>query len=298
MEIDGGKGKKIPIEYFPPYPNKVRFSHRPLKFSFGEVKPTSGRKVNKIDVYEMEKTPHGIALIINNEQFSEHDKREGTAIDERNLIHLFRYLNYTVEVHRNLDSAGMWTIMKEMGRRDHSKYDSFVCCVLSHGKEGHIFGTDSIMVPLNDLSRTLDADEKHCPTLCNKPKLFFLQACRSKMKEESHRVGNDSDTPRQRPMVATDTGIRVGTDGDTYIPKKADFFFGFATPPGHVAWRDFDRGSWYVSEVCRVLCKSSTHVHLTDMMTQVSQLVGGEYEHLGYREEPEIRSLLRKNVYF
>lgn len=119
----------------------------------------------------MDKTPHGIALIINNEQFLEHDKREGTAIDERNLIHLFRYLNYTVEVHRNLGSEGMWTIMKEMAKRDHGKYDSFVCCVLSHGKDGHVFGTNSVMVPLNELTTTMDA--KHCPTLTGKPKLFF-----------------------------------------------------------------------------------------------------------------------------
>ena len=171
MDIDSGKGKKISVEYFLPFPSSIRMSYQPLKFSFGNVHPTSGPKISKIKVYEMDKTPHGIALIINNEQFLEHDKREGTAIDERNLIHLFRYLNYTVEVHRNLGSEGMWTIMKEMAKRDHGKYDSFVCCVLSHGKDGHVFGTNSVMVPLNELTTTMDA--KHCPTLTGKPKLFF-----------------------------------------------------------------------------------------------------------------------------
>lgn len=296
MEVDGGKGRKIQIVYFPPYPISLRSSCRSMKFSFGTVQPTSGQASSKIDVYKMERSPHGTALIINNEQFLEHDKREGTAIDERNLTHLFRYLDYKVEVHRNLDSGEMWSVMEEMGQRNHGEYDSFVCCILSHGSEGHVFGTDSVMVSLNDLTGMVDA--QRCPSLVGKPKLFFLQACRGKMKEVSHRVGTDSDMPRQRPMVATDVGVRVGTDGDTHIPTTADFFFGYATPHGHVAWRDFDHGSWYVSELCRSLCEYSTHVSLSDMMTQVSSRVGREHEHLSFRMAPETQSRLQKNVYF
>ena len=34
--------------------------------------------------------------------------------------------------------------------------------------------------------------------------------------------------------------------------------------PGHIAWRDFDHGSWYISEVCHTLCESSTHISLGD----------------------------------
>ena len=245
----------------------------------------------------MNASPHGTALIINNEKFKEKSDRDGTAIDERNLTHIFRFLGYKVEVHRNLHGNEMLAIMDEMGRRSHTGADSFVCCILSHGQEGHIFGTDEVMVSVDDLSKKIDAG--HCPSLAGKPKLFFLQACRGKMKEQSVRVGTDAgdEPPKEPPRVATDAGTRVATDSDTQIPHTADFFFGFATPLGFVAWRDFDNGSWYVSELCRALAELSTHVSLVEIMLKVNSKVG-EYEHLGNRVSPEYTARMPKNVFF
>jgi len=50
---------------------------------------------------------------------------------------------------------------------------TFVFC--SHGDAGKILGTDSQPIPLhNILSRFTP---QRCPTLENKPKIFFVQAC-------------------------------------------------------------------------------------------------------------------------
>lgn len=246
----------------------------------------------------MKTFPHGVALIINNEQFAKQSDRQGTAIDERNLTHAFRFLGYQVEVHRNLDGDAMLAILREVGGRDHTQYDSFVCCILSHGKEGHVYGTDGSMVSLDDLSKKVDAH--HCPSLGGKPKLFFLQACRGRMKEAAVRVGTDAgDEPLPEPTrVATDAGVRVATDSDTVIPATADFFFGYATPFGFVAWRDLDHGSWYVAELCKALCELSTHASLGDIMTRVRFEVGRSYEHLDYKVSPETTNRLAKNVFF
>ena len=285
---------------FEPF-NLDRRNLEQVRFSFGLVKPKDGTKANIVEEYNMKMFPHGTALIINNEQFANLtlSDRKGTAIDERNLIHAFRILGYKVEVHRNLNSKEMLTIMTEMGKRSHDHCDSFVCCILSHGMEGHVYSTDSVMVSLDSLSKKVDAN--NCPSLGGKPKLFFLQACRGKMEEGSVHVATDAGDEPPQPVtvrVATDSGTRVATDSDTVIPATTDFFFGYATPLGFRAWRDLDHGSWYISELCRALCELSTHASLNDIMTRVSHEVGREYEYIGYRNSPETTSRLQKNVYF
>lgn len=241
----------------------------------------------------MKTFPHGYALIINNEQFKEHSLRKGTAVDERNLTHAFRYLGYSVEVYHDLKSTEMLEVMKEMGKRSHDDYDSFVCCILSHGTAGQVCGTDSIMVSLDSLSKLVDAH--NCKSLGAKPKLFFLQACRGKMKEELVNIKADSDEPTK---IVTEAGIRVATDSDHKIPASADFCFGYATPLGKVAWRDEIHGSWYVAELCRGLIEHYTDTSLIDIMTHVHGRVGKEYENMGYKMAPETTSRLTANVFF
>ncbi len=51
--------------------------------------------------YDMNYWPHGIPLIINNVQFKSSEKRDGAELDEQNLVTLFGYLGYIVEVHRD-----------------------------------------------------------------------------------------------------------------------------------------------------------------------------------------------------
>ena len=283
---------------FDPF-NIDRKNFQPIRFTFGLVNPKPGPKSSVVPEYAMKSFPHGIALIINNEVFAKQAEREGTAIDERNLTHAFRFLGYKVEVHRNLNSKEMLSIMEDVGKRNHANCDSFVCCILSHGKEGQVYGTDSVMVPLDDLTKKIDANT--CPSLGGKPKLFFLQACRGKLKEDSVRVGMDGGDILDLPeptRVATDEGTRVATDSDVEIPVLADFFFGYATPLGFVAWRDLDHGSWYVSELCKALCEQSTFASLDEMMTRVRYEVGRSYENVGYRMSPETTNRLQKNVYF
>lgn len=57
-----------------------------------------------------------------------------------------------------------------VGEMDHSDVDCFGCALLSHGDEGIIYGTDTIM-----LIDTLLQPVKDCVTLRGKPKLFFIQ---------------------------------------------------------------------------------------------------------------------------
>lgn len=54
---------------------------------------------------------------------------------------------------------------------DHHRKDSFVCVILSHGRDGHIRSSDNEDVPLLEIIEPV----KSCESLIGKPKLFFVQ---------------------------------------------------------------------------------------------------------------------------
>jgi len=73
--------------------------------------------------------------------------------------------------------------MRDESARDHQRYSGFVCCILSHGAIGAIYGTDGRTVLIKDLTVFFKASI--CPSLCGKPKMFFIQACQGTEKQMS-----------------------------------------------------------------------------------------------------------------
>ena len=55
--------------------------------------------------------------------------------------------------------------------------DALIVCIMSHGKEKAVFGTDDNLVEINRIVEIFDAN--HCEKLKGKPKIYFIQACRS-----------------------------------------------------------------------------------------------------------------------
>ena len=76
----------------------------------------------------------------------------------------------------------MEQIMKSVATEDHGKYDCLVICVLSHGKQRTVYGTDGHTIALDDIISYYHA--RSCPTLAGKPKLFFIQACQGTQKHK------------------------------------------------------------------------------------------------------------------
>jgi len=242
-----------------------------------------------------------VAVIVNNEVFRKKSQktRKGTEIDEQNLVEILLYLGYKVKVYRNCSKQNILDIMEEYRLKDHSRYDSFICCILSHGKQGIIVGSDSREVPLNDITRKLDGDK--CTTLAGKPKMFFLQACRGKMKDKGVVADGDEedDSEEEDEKISSSNGVvRVATDSDINIPKNTDFYFGHATPSGHVAWRDMDNGSWYISELCRSLASYARFASIDDIMKITNDKVSTVYDYKGNKQSTEFTSSLRKDVFF
>ena len=183
------------------------------------VSPTDLRKLpphihpNSKEVYPMFSKPRGIALIINIEIFfhnlentqKEEDKgqlvnRLGSEKDIEMLEKLFGALDFKVKIERNLKRGEIFNVLDNISYEDHSNYDCFVLCLMSHGSEGFVYGADGERVLLENVRNFFS--NSRCSTLQGKPKLFVIQASR----------GHDIDKG----------AVKVGnpvTEGDLSIPQ-------------------------------------------------------------------------------
>jgi len=80
-----------------------------------------------VEKYEMNKIPHGIAVIINNYEFHSTDHalkplegRPGSCIDEENLCCTWEYLGYEVCILKNLTAVDITQRLKQVAEQNHN----------------------------------------------------------------------------------------------------------------------------------------------------------------------------------
>ena len=105
------------------------------------------------------------------------------------LTQLFMDLKFRVEVHNDLTIENLERLLLTMSDIDHSDFDAFVCCLLTHGKLGVLYTSDAKPVRILDIVEYFD--DIHCESLRGKPKMFFIQACLTGESNEhsDHTVG-------------------------------------------------------------------------------------------------------------
>ena len=212
--------------------------------------------------------PRGICLVINNFKFLGEEQREGAKLDEVAIARLFNELYFIVEIRQNLSGQEIVKAAQEMAARDHSKYGAFVFCIMSHGDiKDVIYGVDNRKAGMEDLMS--EFKPTNCPTLENKPKLFFIQACRGsksdpRMKRLPASAGNIAEDGIQT-MNSPDADLANGVSA-----READFLLAFATVPGYKAWRSKRAGSWFI-QVCINMCLSGWN--LKKLVTGTKKLV-------------------------
>ncbi|XP_017270905.1 caspase-2 isoform X2 [Kryptolebias marmoratus] len=268
--------------------------------------------------YRLKSSPRGYALVISNVTFDsgaapDLDPRKGGEVDDEVLRKVFTELDYLVSVHRDLTAQDMRTCIKTFCRRaEHRTVDSCVVCLLSHGVEGAIYGTDGQLLQLDWVFEAFD--NAHCPLLQNKPKMFFIQACRG---DEMDCGVEQIDGPARTlsPSCEQRDAGREG-EGDTdstqrgdprrpriKLPQRSDMICGFASLKGTAAMRNTKRGSWFIQELNTALRLHARDTHLADILVQVNRRIK---EREGYapgtahhrcKEMSEFTSSLCKDLY-
>lgn len=259
------------------------------KQQMGSIQGSSPIRVD--DFYPLNRQPHGYCLIFNNYKFYHPNDesmadlyREGSKIDQDSLIQTFTYLKYQVVVKENRTATEMKDAIFKLATMDHSMFDSFVCCILTHGEADVVHGTDCQGVNLQQFAATVNL----CPSLRGKPKIFFVQACRGQLEREGLDIQKDAGPPY---------GAKAPTVTAT-LPQDADFFFGYATPSGNAAYRSEKHGTWYITILCRVLFQCAHMDNLSSMMKKVNNEVSQAYTTAGFKQCPEYVDRLRKEVHF
>nr|XP_046263263.1 caspase-8 [Scatophagus argus]XP_046263264.1 caspase-8 [Scatophagus argus]XP_046263265.1 caspase-8 [Scatophagus argus] len=251
---------------------------------------------DQTEYYALSHNPRGMCVVINNEKFlgKELKNRAGTQQDECALRNLFTRLGFTMVVHNNLTADDMRHVLRELGTRNFRDHDALVVCVLSHGENGCVFGTDEEQVSLRELTQPFTSGR--APTLVGKPKLFFIQACqgsgyqRGSMPYPSasqEKDGNGSRLEEDAGRVYAET-----------VPSDADFLLGMATVPEYKSFRNTSTGSIYIQELCIQLTKAAESPEEDDILsvlTRVNREVSkGEF--LRYKQMPEPKYTLTKKL--
>lgn len=159
------------------------------------------------------------------------------------LHKVFKWLGFEVVIQMDCESEKMLSVLRELGSRNHSQMDCLVCCVLSHGVEGSVYGADGRTVLLKDLMELVNGSK--CPSLAEKPKLFFIQACQG--ISEQKPVYIEADGP-SRGVVCSDAVVARES-----IPCDADFLLAMATVPSFVSFRERTKGTWFIQSLCQNL---------------------------------------------
>ncbi|XP_034730117.1 caspase-2 isoform X8 [Etheostoma cragini] len=272
--------------------------------------------------YKMNSSPRGLALVISNVTFDpcaapDLDPRKGGEVDDEVLRKVFTELDYLVTVHRDLTAQDMRSCIENFcSQPDHRTVDSCVVCLLSHGVDGAIYGTDGQLLQLDWVFKSFD--NAHCPLLQNKPKVFFIQACRG---EEMDCGVEQIDGPVRTCSPCCEQ-LDAGREGQgdaqcrqrgdigrprIKLPQRSDMICGFASLKGQrictAAMRNTKRGSWFIQELNTTLRLQARDTHLSDIMVQVNRRIK---EREGYapgtahhrcKEMSEFTSSLCKDLY-
>ncbi|NWI82080.1 CASP8 protein, partial [Dryoscopus gambensis] len=254
-----------------------------------------------LEAYRMTSRPCGVCLILNNHNFAKaregvlehkHMKdRNGTDVDAAALRNVFSKLHFRVEEYRDLTAEEIRKTVNIFRSEDHEDKDCFVCCILSHGKKGSIYGVDGQEVPIRELTTSFTV--QNCNSLAGKPKVFFIQACQG---DAFHKgVTIETDSGEQDSSVERDARFQPDC-----IPAEADFLLGMATLQDYVSYRSPREGTWYIQALCQHLeysCPRGEDV-LT-ILTAVNQEVSRKScERDAKKQMPQPSFTLRKRLIF
>ena len=268
---------------------------------------------NNEKIYKMDSCPKGIVVIINNVSYeiTQHTNRRGSEKDFYKLQVLFEQIGFDIRCCTDSDSERAKQFLEECAKDENYKdCDCIVVCVLSHGTEEGLIFVDGEVVPVTDLISCVQKS----PLYAQKPKLFFIQACRGT------RVANwdSNESPRRSPKIFTDFSESTSkmsvmeadagcvllrsepgsmTGVDIHIPET-DLLLSYSTIHGYVTFRNPRHGSWYVETLAKVFSEHAWEEDVLSLLTLVNYEIAHFTTTDGWRQVPASQSTLRKKLYF
>jgi hypothetical protein len=258
-----------------------------------------------VEKYDMDHDKRGIALVINIRKYdapNQHMERVWSVKDVENLKKTLNYLEFQVVLCQNLKKSELEQVMKEQAKLNYDKYDCFLCVVMSHGNDEKIATSDNKTISFDEIMAPI----KECPTLIDKPKLFFFQACRGDNEMLNRQDSDESTSSGNNP---TDDVSIISTTASSYSsnPKKrtfikfeADLLVYYATKKHFYAFaNNTNKGTIFIESVCEVFSEAykgiPKNLSLSQMITSINKMVE---EKEGGKQLTDLSLNFKKEVYF
>lgn len=289
--------------------NDASHLQKSVQISIPDGAPPESKRRKEDEQYQLNSQPTGLCVIFNNENFIDGDVRNGTNKDAQSLAKVFTWLGFRVLMCKDQTTEKMdealkcfatlsdpcqllefgvkeWSDGEITDLKDAPKHgDAFICCILSHGQNDVVLGTDKKSLPIKQITTTFKATDQSA--LTGKPKLFLIQACRGGQKH---------------PGVLLN-GLQADAAQIQFIPEEADLLVACATVEDHVSYRHKIDGSWFVQSLCQQLKEGCTRGEdtatiLCRVNDEVSQKEASSSQPGAAKQMPEFRSTLRKKLVF
>ena len=173
----------------------------------------------------------GMCEIISNKTFSVGNlgTRFGTDEDVKELKEVFEWLEFCVNVNKDLNYKDMNDLLHSYTTKDYSNCDAVICFIMSHGTDDQIYATDGRLVS----SETVRSVFVQNSGLLNKPKCVFIQACRGNDKpiisQSDGHSSADQNKKKTQPQSKSDVTFE---DGSELICRDQDFMMLFSSTSG------------------------------------------------------------------
>jgi hypothetical protein len=242
-------------------------------------------------VYSLDFATPARVFIFNNRNFKkEADFRGGSDKDVSRLCKLFSEIKFHVECFIDKTADQIGDRIRTISSIDYNNVGCVLIFIMSHGTDGKIFGTDGEEVHLNDFVDPF----KTIKSLKDKPKMFFVNACRGNKMVPTH------DHMKLVEMDAEEANEDLFKANKT--PLDADFLFVYSTVANYYSIRDSENGSWFIEILCDMITKYKTQRDilgiLTNVIREVKKKEGTNRKGNLIKMHPTYTSQLSKDFYF
>ncbi|KAL0848894.1 hypothetical protein ABMA28_013296 [Loxostege sticticalis] len=184
--------------------------------------------------------------------FKQPPTRKGTEQDVKALKKLFSELGFKVLTYNDYTHDQIIETVSRICQQDHSRTSCLAVAIMTHGeKGGELFAADRPYL-LKDITNMFEGGHV---SLVNKPKLFFIQACRGDLVDPGKTVQYDGDE-----------------ENTLLVPTHMDFLLACSTVEDYISWRDIG-GSWFFQELCSIIKTYHQDMDLLHMLTLVTRNV-------------------------
>jgi caspase 7 len=260
--------------------------------------------------YDMDHEKRGIALIINISKYDEPnpfelEEREWSIKDVENLTKTLNHLEFNVKLNKrgkieeNLTKSEIEEHLKQISTEiDHKDFDCFLCVVMSHGNEDNIVTRDNKLISFEEIMAPI----KSCPSLFDKPKMFFFQACRGEKEMES-RANSANSTKSSRGAQPDDgsSNLQSNIKKKTIFENECDLLKYFSTLPNHLSFpysNYEENGTIFIKSVCDAFNNAYNDLPKNMSLAQICTKINESVSKSGQQISEIVTNRMNKEIYF